>query len=399
MNNNMKKALVIAAATLSLSGCFKLEEDQVFTEILFDAAAYKSAETKSGPIEGAYYDYTCPEFTVYLSYVAPNETWAANHANSQYYAKAVCSADQTNEIWTSNPVTYWPLSGSLTFVGFSPKTVESSFEKGTLTCSSYDITGQDDIMFSAAKDAMDLTVDSYLSANAGNQNYKPDYTPDGTQNKNTTGVPIIFRHALSQVLVKVSANSALNEDIKFSVSSLTFNEKSKAEMTVVTYGDEPTVTWSLNEASSEIKHPIISSATEVNTGASFTSDSNTEKTGNQGFLIFPQDAQKANLEITYSQYQFTGLTASSPEYIAFSDAVKAQLSVDATGKVWSKGGDITRTIALNTDSFTQFQAGKKYVLDVTLTAAQILYSPYVYDWEDYDADSNTPGIQNPGYGI
>lgn len=354
----MKKALILTAAAFALCACFKVEEDQVLTEILFDAAAYKST-TKAGPLEGANYGYDCPEFTVYLSYLAPNSTWATGHTNSKSYAKATCSADQTNEIWTSDPVTYWPLNGSLTFVGFSPASVESAFDNTTakLTCN-YDIADQDDIMFSAAKDAADLTADAYKAEN---------YTPDGTTNaKSTTGVPIIFRHALSQVIVKVQADPSLNEDIKFNVTSLSFAEKASGALTVIQTA-EPAVTWNLS--GEVVKHSILSANTEVKKGTTFTSDSDASKTGNQGILVFPQSTNEPKLVISYEQLQNSG-------------------SKDGSGNViWTSGGIRENyEIPLSADEFTSFDPGKKYILTVTLSASRILYSPRVVEWDEVTPD-------------
>lgn len=369
-----KKAIILASALVAACGCMKIQEDNTRPEIFFNAVAHKSAATKAaekdGPVEGAFYGYDCPEFTVFLSYLSTG-TWPADISSAKAYAKATCSSDPDLEIWYSNPATYWPVSGTLTFVGFSPASVASEYDTktGVLTCSDYSISAQKDIMYSCAADAANLS--------SATDNYKP---AEGVDKQDTPGVPIIFRHALSQVSVTVDAASSLTPDVMFKLTSLRLTEDATKSL-AVNQGQTvaaTAVSWR-DEGDKKYDHTLVSSATTIKkNGTKFISDSNSEIAGNQGFLIFPQDASKPKLYISYEQYQNSGLTESQYNALADKSGLIAEDNV-----VWAKAGSVTdKAIDLTASNLTRFVAGKKYILNLTLSAETISYSPSVYDWTE-----------------
>ena len=229
----MKKFFILAVATLvALASCSKSEIDpstQKDRAIKFTAVAGKATKA---PIESAYYPTNIP-FGVYC-YALTSGTWESNSASGQLYMDNETVSYDTdvdaNGIYTTATTYYWPLSGSLTFIGYSPKattgTVAYTPATKALTVTDFTVNAtaasQQDLMWATTQaDCTDETTadkGNYLSAS------------DDTQSINK-GVNMIFHHALSQVKFNVKKAAGL-DDYTITVNAISFHAKNKGTLTV-----------------------------------------------------------------------------------------------------------------------------------------------------------------------
>ena len=230
----MKKYFIIAVAALvALASCTKSEIDpstQKDRSINFTAVAGKSTKA---PIESTYYPTDIP-FGVFCYALVDGKTWANDSADGQLYMdNETVSYDTTvdaNGIYATSTTYYWPLSGTLTFVGYSPKatngTVAYNKSSKALTVTNFTVNSsaaaQQDLMWattqSGCTDVSTADKGNYLSAE------------NDTQSTNK-GVNMIFHHALSQVKFNVKKAAGL-DDYTITVNSITFDAYSKGTLTV-----------------------------------------------------------------------------------------------------------------------------------------------------------------------
>lgn len=333
----MKKYIILlaVAATALFASCAKNETATVASqEITYKAVMHKNL-TKA-PIDGAYYSLSCPEFLVYAYYNDEDSTFPTSCTT--YIDGATVSPNSTDEIWESDPVAYWPLSGSLTFVAVTPATVDASYAEDdqTWTITDYEISGQDDVMYSIADDATALT--------ANGKNYKPAADTDA---KTTKGVAIKFRHALSQVIFKAKTADDYDDLVEFTITSLKLLEMgSKATMTAE---EDDACSWDIDETDDQdvtVDEDTVDSTTAI-------------QVNDEGLLVFPITftADTEQIEITYTM-TYNGVDA----------------------------GEATKTIDLKTADLEGFEPGKKYVLTLILGVDEIKYAPEVIDWVDGDSE-------------
>ena len=230
----MKKFFFLAAAALvALAACTKNELDPNSKEprpINFNTVA--GLNTKA-PISGTLYKTTDPSFGIFCYALTSGKTWAANSADGQLYMNDVEIAyNSTDLIWESTPTYYWPLSGTLTFVGYSPYgcegTVAYAPETKVLTVTDFvvkdDADDQEDLMWATTNPDLQDNQSTYTSQSA---------------TSTLKGVNVVFHHALSQVKFNVRKASGL-DDYTITVNSITFDAYNKGTLTVT--NDSPA--WS-----------------------------------------------------------------------------------------------------------------------------------------------------------
>ena len=231
----MKKFFILAAAALvAIAACSKNEADTTSFEknrqISF--AAVNGKATKA-PIESTYYPTDIP-FGVFAYALTEGKTWDANSADGQLYMDdetiSYNTTEDANGIYAPATTYYWPLSGSLTFVGYSPKatTGDVAYVPATKVLTVTDFTvnataaSQQDLMWATTqKDCTDETTTdkgNYLSASDDTQSTKK-------------GVNMVFHHALSQVKFNVKKAAGLDA-YTITVNSITFNAYGKGTLTV-----------------------------------------------------------------------------------------------------------------------------------------------------------------------
>ena len=176
MNHFAKIAIrSLCFATLALS-CTKVEQSYpAQTQISYNVVQY--TQTKAAGL----YPTTVP-FVSSAFYLENGKTWAANRSEAKpYIENATISFDGTN--WRdADHSYYWPRAGKLTFFSYSPVAVQSSTQidrNSGITITDWDVNSHQNV------DIMIADVQTDQTANQTGGTY--------------TGVPTIFRHALSKI--------------------------------------------------------------------------------------------------------------------------------------------------------------------------------------------------------
>ena len=353
----MKKFFFLAAtAIVAFAACSKNNVDVASIQdrnIKFNTVT--NIATKA-PISGTTYSYDMPSFGVFASYLKKNQTWAANKATATRYMDDVeISFDDTKDIWAPATAHYWPLEGSLTFIAYSPKSAATaSFAEatGTLTLSAFTVN-------TTVADQVDLLYSSIAADKTQNESY---YTEE--QDK---GVNIKFKHALAQIIFKAkTADDVYDAGMSFKVDTIVVNAASTADnMTVVNPADADAAatitTWTnpKTNANFVVRSDDFPNATVATGAANFLTKTLSDPIGDALLMIPVTAFETTNPTITikYTLYRL-------------SDALPM-----GSKEVTIKFDDID-------DVVTNWQAGKKYVYNLTIDLQKIYFNPTITDWVD-----------------
>ena len=335
----MKKYFFLAAAAvLALAACTKnVIDDSQREAINFSAVAGK---TTKAPLTGTTYGTDAPIFGMYAYALASAESgaWTANSTVlSPYMNNVQIKYNTDDKIWEpydgSAFVTYyWPLSGSLTFVGYSPHMASGvSYATNTKTLTFTDFTQPADT--TAQKDLMYAITNPDLHAN------QSTYTPGGGS---LTGVNVQFHHALSQVRFAIKKASGLS-GYTITVNSLQFNAYSKGTLNVV--NDAPN--WGTVNAEN-LAYPVLS-ASQVAT------DSYAICGGRHMPLPQTLTAEQQKFTITYSLATTGGIDL----------------------------GQKTVSVNLRTDSVSAWAVNTRYTYNIEIDLEKIYFNPTIEtDWSN-----------------
>lgn len=327
----MKKSLFLAAlATIALASCTQNESIVERQEIGFSPLQYKAVNSKA-IIEGNKYPSTL-SFGLYAYH-------SDGTNNKLYIDNATCSYSSTEKTFVSDPVAYWPLSGTLGMVAWSPKTIDAT----------YTLDGKNlSIPFAAAgreANPVDLMYSTPLTGlTKDNQTVgyeaKEDNVVDGGN-----GVGITFKHALSQIVVTAKVADTYTGAV-YNITGLSLQSMDDNNTLNVTENANPAASW----GTASVKTATFS----IFSDTSDDLDTEEENVGS-AVLVIPQ-ALVANQQKLVVNYQMTynGVTTST-----------------------------SRDVYLNsgTSPLTALAMGKKYTLNLTLYADRILYSPSIEeDW-------------------
>ena len=164
-------------ATLTLS-CTKVEQaESAQAQISYNVVQY--TQTKAA---GEY--PTNVPFVSTAFYLEDGKTWAANRSEAKpYIENAIISYDVTRTNWRdADHSYYWPRAGKLTFFSYSPQAIKDYTQidrNSGITITDWDVNSHKDV---------DIMIADVQTDQTANQNV-------GTY----TGVPTIFRHALSKI--------------------------------------------------------------------------------------------------------------------------------------------------------------------------------------------------------
>ena len=204
-------SLCFAILTLS---CTKVEQaESAQAQISYNVVQY--TQTKAA----GEYPTTVP-FVSSAFYLENGKTWAANRSEAKpYIENAIISFDFDGANWRdADHSYYWPRAGKLTFFSYSPQAIQASTKidrNSGITIPDWDVNDHQDV------DIMIADVQTDQTANQIGGTY--------------TGVPTIFRHALSKIsgftfnLHKDYANghssgSYANGDVVFLLKSIVIKD-------------------------------------------------------------------------------------------------------------------------------------------------------------------------------
>ena len=383
----MKKYFIIAvAAVVALAACTKNNVDvtsKLDREINFNTVA--GLATKA-PISGTTYSYDLPSFGVFASYLKKNETWAANKATATRYMDDVeVSFNDTKDIWAPTSTYYWPLEGSLSFIAYSPKaaaTAAFAEATGTLTLTNFTVNttvaDQVDLLYSSVSADKTMNEAYYQDGANAKDSRKPADSGYGEGDK---GVNIKFKHALSQVIFKAkTADDVYDAGMSFKVNTITVNAASTADnMTVVDPADADAAatitTWTNPKTNADfaVRSEDFPNATVAAGAANFLTKTLSDPIGD-ALLMIPVTAfagTDPTVTIKYTLYRL-------------SDALPM--------------GSKTVTIHFDDidDTVANWQAGKKYVYNLTIDLQKIYFNPSITDWVDGGSqDVDVPNDARP----
>jgi hypothetical protein len=193
----MKKLFFIAAiAAAALVSCTKNEFATSVTEqqeISF-AAPVMSPTTKVAEIANDYPNDPDSKFAVWAHYYTGDYTNFA--AGKRYMNDVTVGYDATVEGWKNATPYYWPKNGTLTFIAYSPSSVQNAAK----TAVGVDANGIKFTDYTVGDPS--TQVDLLFSERAYNKTEVDRTTEDADP---YAGVQINFKHALSSILFKVKA--------------------------------------------------------------------------------------------------------------------------------------------------------------------------------------------------
>ena len=183
-HSGMKKYLILTAAALAaLVSCSKVRTDfegpeRAITFQMASLATSTKADDKPADYKEA---YQAIPFGAYAWFKGVN---AAD--NSTFMTNQKVSYVKADNVWLPEGSTYyWPKSGSLDFICYSPYSAEAkgmTIAEDKISFSGYTV-GTDDLMYGDKATGLTQNVDSWYY----------------------NGVPVLFRHALARVNFKVAA--------------------------------------------------------------------------------------------------------------------------------------------------------------------------------------------------
>ena len=349
--------LILAAALVVLAACTKANVENTnanldSNEIGFNAVAQKATKANDAIISGTTYA-TDNTFKVW--------GWQSQIGDFSEFADAAASNFMSNltisycggpesraNAWrNAEHYYYWPFTGKLSFLAVHPSTVaptttgwDATNDKPQATIADYTITP-----------ASNETVDLMFANNAGTR--ESVLAGDGK-------VAMVFKHALSQIEVKVKTDDDYSADVAFDVESVTFNNIDLSGD--VAYAND-VISWSDNTTQTQ-------NWVYYNTVLEDITDS---------YQVY--GAAKVNIPQP-ANFNASILDPGHAKYNA-EDAVAATItigySMEQTGSAKITG---TVTIA---DPFLSvvdnaWEAGKKYNYTINFRLNEILINPSVTDW-------------------
>lgn len=391
----MKKSMFIAAiATMVLAGCTKDESIVEQQEIGFQPLAYKASQTKAetttqpttdNVITDAFYPTNGPSFGLFAYQLdgVTQGTFDANKADAKLYIDNK-PVEYSSNNWRTNPKSFWPLQGSLTFIAYSPYS-----EKDKVTHAIMDVVDANQSRVKASV----LTIKGFQAGTEGQKDLmwsnlskdnianSTNYDADGLNTTTYKGVPILFKHALCRI--KITAKTA--EDYS---GFATYNLK---QIQVVGLQDNATLTVTDDAAVWSDPTDNLGTAITVDNDTKYVFDfyapatykvlsansdtvtyMNAETAGN-GLLAIPQSLNDVQLLVTYT------------------------MTVDPNNQV-----DDDEVVTETTKTVTLFKRGeletleqnKVYTLNLSISANEILYSPDVVAWDETGSgDYTVPEVQ------
>lgn len=348
----MKKYLIMAAfAMLVFASCTNNEDQSEPQEINFSAFNFRPSRA---PITGTAYTIAngCPAFGVFATLVSDETKTYASSTDAEramYMTNVMIDYNEAEayKIWAPKSGTsfikyYWPLTGKLTFIGYTPYTISSivSFDKSdkTLTIADYSpsttVADQYDVMYSKAGGANDLSTNG--------TNY------DGSSKK---GVNIVFNHALSQIIFKAKT-TVLATDATFKID----------EIKMIDVENNGTLTVTNDVATGGVD------------GWSLTADNTAD------FNV----TTEATSNLTNDFVEYGGKLLLIPQ--TFASTSTAQVSIKYTMTPTHSGSTPTSKTVVKSmkdiSGLTTINANKKYIINLTISPEEILFAPSILEWED-----------------
>ncbi len=358
--------ILAAAALVVLASCTKSNVDPVNTaktegdEIGFAAVTQKATKAI---ITGTTYA-TSNKFKVWgwqsqAGDFSEFSTNAASNFMSNLTIEWTKGRDNTRtEAWrNASNYYYWPFTGKISFLAIHPSTV-------TPTSTGWDDTNEKP---KASFTGYTITPDS-------NEDVDLMFaTNEGTRAANgTSPLNMVFKHALSQIEVKVKTDADYRADVAFDIESVTFNNIDLSG--TVAYGNDA-ISWSAND-------------TQNQNWVYYNAQKYSEQYAENDVPVYVSDVAKvygaAKVNIPQPANIKAGeLDPSDPLYVA-ADLTETTITVGYS--MQQTGSDkITGTVTISKPQL--WEAGKKYNYTINFRLNEILFNPSVTDWVDVNVST------------
>ncbi len=333
--------LILAAALVALAASCNKEEfttpgATLDNEIGFTAVTKKATKANDAIISGTSYA-TDNTFQVW-GWQSENglftDTALTEGAASNFMSDLTISYNDGHDHARANAwrnaehYYYWPFTGKISFLAVHPSTVAPSTTGWDATNKKPKATFADYTISAANK-----TVDLMLANNEGA--------------RRADALPMVFSHALSQILFKIKTEDDYTSDVTFKVNSIKINNIDLSGD--VAYANEA-ITWSDNEAQTENWTYYATAQEAVKTVADY----------GVANVMIPQ-AANADDPATTNAIEGTTLTINYTMTQTGSAAITGDVTVSAA-QLW--------------------EAGKKYLYTINFKLNEILFNPSVTDWVD-----------------
>ncbi|MBR3500870.1 MAG: fimbrillin family protein [Bacteroidales bacterium] len=355
------RILILTGAAILMAACSSMETDNPKNIIRFQTANYMQAPSATTKSPENYADsYLGVPFGVYAWYKAEDPA-----DNTVFMDNQKVSYNSEDNLWTPTGTTYyWPKSGSLDFICYSPwSDVPPVISENSISYSGWDVTANQTI------DLLYADKSTGLSKNAQNYYYN--------------GVPVLFHHAL--------ARTTFNIKLAYSEITPETGDKTKWEVTVDDFrlkNIRTTGNLTLTLDSGEWKRPESNvwtsndSVVDIPIDCSslpVLADTATKKICDP-FFVLPQtldQGQKLALKLTIKTWRDSGSGYPVEPFITETDVL-----VDASlGSFYLTKWGINQSIKYNLVLIPS-RAGS---ID---TPAEITFDPAVSDWESIDTDAD-----------
>lgn len=346
----MKKIIYILTATLLIASCAK-------SEVAYegDGGELSFAPVSHLSTKGAIISNTFPttDHIALFAYHNPLQTptnvtdfsaWAENEYlyDAEFFYNTASPTDKEGVIaWSGlETVYYWPITGSLVFAGYSLPAPEVAGQPSpSIGTASYNLV--EDV----------LKIEGYeQSANTAETFDLLYFGTDGKSYNNRrtgTAVPVKFNHALAWITINVKGgDGALIPEHVWKIKDLTLKDvNTKGDFTFngTPTGDEVPVKWDLTTDIAPM--PIFKKAL----GQDLTSEFVRIENEDYGTVVIPQAPKLLSVTLTYK----------SPANDDITEIFDIDLGL-GEGVIW--------------------EAGKRYVYNLTFSPVEIKVAPEVTVW-------------------
>lgn len=330
----MKKVFALAAlVAVALTSCVTNEVVTPEGEIAFKAVNYKN--TKAGPITGTTYP-TDENFGVYAYHSLT--AWSTSYTPNTYMDNV--EIWENGGVWKNHTKSYyWPKTGMLSFVAYSPY----AFGAGTVSA-----TATEGVAFTDFTTTNDFAAQIDLMAT--------DIVKDLAKATPVVPVPVAFKHLLSQVKVAVkpaATNYAANGVTSITIDKVVLSGVSNVADYASVDGAVVATGWS-GHATPSIEYTYLNAAQTV------ALDATTGAAVGKAALVIPQTVAGRQFTINYT------------------------ITYDGGAK------DVMTNVVYNVPADFAWEMGKIYTYTVTIGVGdEITFTPSVSsDWVAGSGDTN-----------
>ena len=353
--------LILAAALVVLAGCNKVnvETFDETNEIGFRAVASMATKANDAIISGTTYA-TENTFQVW-GWQSENglftdavlvDNYASNFMSN--LTISYCGGPQSRaDAWrNADHYYYWPFTGAISFLAVHPSTVAPTSTGWDATNKKPKATFADYTIVPGTNE----TVDLMLADNWGT--------------RRADALPMVFKHALSQIVVIVKTNEDYTNDVKFDVNSVQFN---KIDLSGDLAYANTAFDWSDNAA--QTQDWMYYNTIHENVNA-------TPAIYGAAKVMIPQNANPDDTATT-DVIEGTTLTINYTMTQTGSAAITGTVVVPAPwNKVKEGSTDYDPAVA-----FPGWEPGKKYNYTLNFKLNEITFAPEVTDWVEVDVQT------------